>query len=468
MPAWLRTPSARWRAAVAVGLAVFVAGSAVRYADKVSHKKDRQGGQTKSAFLRWRDQIKAFEAGDDIYQQFHYPNPPIQALILAPFARLDPVPGALLWFTLKLGMAAAAWVWAVRLSRDGPEPIPLWALVAAGLFTLHPVQGDLSHGNVNIFIAFLVFGSLEAFRRGYDITAGLALALAVGCKVTPALFLPYFLWKRAWRLSAAAAVGLVLWLAVVPAAALGWGRGQTPAEGWDHNRTLLTSWYTTMVKPFLVDGQVTSEHANQSLPGLTVRLLTHAPSDVNYDEDDHRPVAAGFHNLTDIGPANARLLIRGYQAVYVVAGLLLLRARLTGPGAARQGLRVAAEFSYVILGMLLFSERTWKHHGVVLMLPFLVAAAFLAVRRPPGLVRAGLAVLNTIVFALIAVPSAWGDKVQDTALAYGSHTAVFLILLAEVVVILGWENRRAATVGPAGPGPSASPAGPGFGPGPPG
>ena len=44
-----------------------------------------------------------------------------------------------------------------------------------------------------------------AFTRGWDIAAGLSLALGIACKVTPALFLPYLVWKRAWKTLAATA-----------------------------------------------------------------------------------------------------------------------------------------------------------------------------------------------------------------------------------------------------------------------
>ena len=441
MAAWFRDPAGRRQAALLVLLALVFAGAMARYASKIQ-KLSRDGKQTRSAFLRWRDQVEALTAGEDIYRVHNYPNPPVQALILTPLTWLDRTPGALVWFALKIGMAACAWVWAVRLCTTPGGPIPLWARAVALIFTLHPVLGDLDHGNVNIFIAFLVFGALECARRHRDAAAGLVLALAVACKVTPALFLPYFVWKRCWKLVAATLAGCVLWLAVVPAAAL----------GWDRNQTLLTSWFDQMVRPFLIDGKVTSQHANQSLPGLTMRLLVHEPSDVKYDpEDDGRQTPAGYHNLTDIGPANARLVVRGCQVLYVLAGAYYARARLTGTGGTRQGLRVAAEYAAVCLGMLLFSERTWKHHGVVLMLPNLVIAAAASTRPLSRWARIGFVAGTAAVFWLILGPSllaavtpagaTW--DAQDLALTYGSHTAVFVIMLATVGGVLVRENRRA-------------------------
>ena len=426
-----RTRKRLGRLALALALAALAAFSAARYLEKIQ-KPARDGALTKSAFLRWRGQILALDAGVDIYEKYTYPNPPVQALILLPLARLDPIPGAMLWFALKVGMAAAAWVWACRATA-GPRRLRPLALVVALLFTLHPVLGDLSHGNVNIFIAFLVLASLECLRRRRDFTAGVVLALAVACKVTPALFIPYFVWKRLWLATAGALVGCVLWLAVVPGALL----------GFERTRDLSLSWYAHMVRPFLAQGKVNSEHANQSLPGLVTRLLTNSPSDQEYDEGDGHVVAKEFHNLTDIGPRGAKRVIQALQLGYTLLGIWLLRNRLDRPGDARAGIAVAAEYAFIVLGMLLFSERTWKHHGVVLMLPFLVVAAFYCLPATGRRLRAGLALANGLVFALIAVPSLLGGDRQDEALAYGTHTAVFVTLFAQVCVVLARAKSSA-------------------------
>lgn len=441
--ALLAAPPARWRLALFAALAVLLGVATYKHVEK-ARDLDRNGHQTKTAFLRWRNQIQGLEDGQNIYRLYKYPNPPIQALILFPFTELPHLPGSLVWFYLKVAMAAVALVWTFRLVG----PMPPWAKVVTVALSLHPILGDLSHGNVNIFIAFLVIGALEAYRRGWDLTAGVVLALSVACKVTPALFLPYFGWKAVWsaytatregrpvfaaawagggKLLAGALVGLGLWLAVVPGAILGWGR----------NVELLESWYDEMVRPFVVEGKVTPEHANQSIPGAVHRLLTSEPSDFAYDEDG-QVVPTTYHNLTDIGTANAQWVIRGCQAAWVLAVVLLCHAAVTDP-ARRRGLWVAAEYSLVVLGMLLFSERTWKHHGVTLMLPFAVLAAVAAMR--PGLRRFGVAVLAASA-ALILVTSALGREEQNLALTYGSHTAAFLLLTAAVCAVMRTEQVR--------------------------
>src|SRR5262249_52507239 len=126
-------------------------------------------------------------------------------------------------------------------------------------------QGDLVHGNVNLFILLLVVVSLSAFTHGnrrarslsdwssawkldwtWDITAGLTMGLAIACKLTPALFLPYFLWKRAWGVATATVIGIALFTFVVPSL----------FGGWCANLSHLESWYTHMAQPFLTKGDV--------------------------------------------------------------------------------------------------------------------------------------------------------------------------------------------------------------------
>src|SRR5262245_11059945 len=139
----------------------------------------------RSAFVRWRQQILSLE-DTNIYEQFQYPNPPIMALLLRPLALAEPpVVGALAWFLLKIVMAGFS-LWAIfRLIESGGVPFPPFAKAVCVLLSLRPIIGDLTHGNVNIFILFLVIASLFAFHKGRDWLAGLLLALAVCCKVTP-------------------------------------------------------------------------------------------------------------------------------------------------------------------------------------------------------------------------------------------------------------------------------------------
>jgi hypothetical protein len=432
----LPTPLAAQRWFV-LGLILFFLALSIPYGWKAWHNR--------SAFERWQPQIS--ELGNvDIARRYNYPNPPIMALLLYPLARIpDAVQGlglskqaastlaALCWFYIKVGLTLLAFRWVFRIVADEGQPFPLWAKCATVLLALRPIMSDLQHGNVNLFILFLVVAALAAYHRQRDILAGSVLGLAIACKVTPALFVPYLLWKRSWKATAGCAMGLVLflWPGFVPALLM----------GWEHNERHLASWYDDMVRPFVIEGKVTSEHHNQSLPGLVARLATHSPSFSTYVHNQYTPTH--YDNLLDLSPDQARWLVKGCMGLFA---LLVVSACRT-PTTPRANWRLSAEFSIVLLGMLLFSERTWKHHCVTLVLPFAVICYYLAACWPGKGLRAYLIGSLAAVMLLMATTSTAGQEgaldqgrlyevFAKQAQVYGAFVLAYFVLLAALVVLL--------------------------------
>lgn len=353
-------------------LTVLFAVVSVQYSVKVlTPKKD---GHTSSAILRWAKQIQAMEDGENIHAKFNYPNPPILPQMLWPLAELagaSPLAAALVWFYLKVGMAIVCLVWAFRLVETPGRPYPEWAKALAVAAAINPIIGDLKHGNVNILILLLVMAALYAFRRGKDFASGLLVALAIACKVTPALFVVYFAWKRAWRVLIGTAVGLVLFFLMVPSLVFAAQKGSL-VQGWEHNWAALTAWKEGMIDPYLVRGEVTSERENQSLPGVLTRLLSREPSFSKWIDNADTPLA--YHNVADLDRQTIKRIVQACQLAFLVLMVLLCRAPVRGGADGRGGWRLAAEYSLILVGMLVFSERTWKHHCVTLVLPFAVLA----------------------------------------------------------------------------------------------
>ncbi len=411
---------ARMRAVFLGVLAIIVVGISLKYAAKISKVGD-DGRHSRSAFLRWRSMILDLSAGANIYVGVNeYPNPPIMAVILRPFAELPPFTGAMAWFYAKVLMAIVSALWVFRLLGDVPDGAKALAI----LFALPPLLGDLSHNNVNIFILFLVAGCLEAYRRGWDLASGLVLALAIACKVTPLLFVVYFAWKRSGRAVAGCALGLVLWLVLVPGLVF----------GFERNTELLESWYRLMVRPALIENRVTSEHPNQALPGAVFRLATHSPSFIVFEETPQGdiPRAGEYHNLVDIGDSTARWVLKGMMAAFAMLIVVLCRT----PRDTRQGLRFAAECSLIVLGMLLFSERTWKHHAVTLLYPFAVIAFALSATQPGTPLRRFLIGVLVAVGVLTVGTGALPGRAADLAMVYGTYTLAFLLLSGAMLAIL--------------------------------
>lgn len=411
-----------WRIAFLAAVTVLVVITAVKVAVK-AQKPGRTGEQTRTAFLRWRPQIQALHRGEDVYRAYAYPNPPIMALVLSPFAALPPMIGNFAWFGVKLAMAVMMLVMIRRLI-DPDRILPDGIFAIATLLGLHPILGDLTHGNVNLFVAFLVVAGLDAFRRGRDVPAGLFIAFAISCKLTPALFVPFFIWKGSWRVLVGMALGIILAWGIVPGLLL----------GFDFNFTLLQSWFETMVKPFVIDGFVTSEHPNQSLPGVLTRLLTDAPSFIDYENGDGKLIAVESSTLIYLTPTAVSLIVKGTMLAFAV----MMAWRMGGKSSPRSGLHFAAEAGAVILGMLLFSERTWKHHAVALALPFaaLAAAAWL---RPARRLRYGIVLVVCPIMAL--APSMVNERTHDLFMVYGVFTLQYTLLLMVMIDVMALQNQ---------------------------
>jgi len=97
--------------------------------------------------------------------------------------------------------------------------------------------------------------------------------------------------------------------------------------------------------------------------------------------------------------------------------------------------RTAAEGALIVIGMLLFSERTWKHHAVTLLIPAAALACAVTLDLPRR-VRGCVVAVLVAAGLLMALPGLFGSRAGDLALVYGTHTLAFLLLTAAVCLIL--------------------------------
>lgn len=394
--------------------------------------------ESRSAIQRWQPQLLDLDNGEDIARKYQYPNPPVMAVLLYPLAKMPPVAMALTWYYLKVGMAFLAVFWTWQMVQ-GPVGLPWWSLLLAIGLSLRPIIGDLQHGNVNLLILLLCVGSMKWWLEGKELGAGIVMALAISCKVTPGLFVFYFLIKRSWwsLVGVVLGLGLFLWPGLVPAAVL----------GWDANQKQLYSWYDEMVKPFVIEGKVTPEHNNQSLPGLVFRLLSHFPSFTTYVDNVYTPVE--YHNLLDLDPVVSKRIVQAFMLGFALLMFVASgnpRPTRETPGTDRVAL--VAEMGLVFLGMLLFSERTWKHHAVTLLVPWIVISARLAQlptwNREKGLLVAVI-VLSQVLMSLTST-GLLPDRMAKIGQVYGGFTIAFVLMSGAMVAIMTTtrQNRSVA------------------------
>lgn len=363
-----------FRRAVWITMLLTVIGGAMIYADKAS--------EDRSAFIRWRPQVLQFWEGENIYDRMMFPNPPIMPITLYPLMTLPPVQGALIWYILKAALTVVSVWFCFRMVRPDDRVIPSYVQAVVLLFSFRPILGDLHHGNNNLIILFLIVSALMAWRNHYDVLAGLCLALAISYKVTPALFVPYFMYKRSWRTVGATLLGLGLFLVIIPSLVI----------GPQFNGECLGMWFYRILRPFVVKGVVSQQEINQSMVGVLTRLLT--DSSLGTERYDLKLDV----NLVSWPPRVVGILVKGMSLGLV--GLLAVFCRTKTE--RRDDPRLLGEFALVVLTMLFVSERSWKHHFVTLLLPYTYLAYRAGVAPGSQLLRrilAGALVASAVLMA---------------------------------------------------------------------
>src|SRR4051812_16410501 len=425
-----------FRRAVWITAICVVFGAGVVYAGKAADDR--------SAFIRWRHQVLRFWEGENIYDEMMFPTPPIMPLTLLPFMLAPPVTGAVCWFALKAVLTAASvWLCFRMVRPPGTRALPSYVQAIVLLLSFRPILSDLHHGNNNLLILFLVVASLFAWRKGYDVLAGLALALAISYKVTPALFVPYFIYKRSWRMVGATCLGMGVFLLIVPSLII----------GPQFNGECLAMWWQRMISPFLTKGEGSPQEINQSMVGVLTRLLTDTKLGTNR-YDVHLDL-----NLVALPRPVVGLLLKSLSV-----GLLGLLGLLCRTKASRRDdPRLLGEFALIVLTMLFVSERSWKHHYVTLLLPYTYLSYRVFLGNASRWARVGLGTALALSAFLIATTSSeFGGLVADgqghkIAQGYGMFLWAGVVLYIATACRL-WVEREHATVdktehGPLGRGP---------------
>jgi len=347
----------------------------------------------------WLDghDIYDYWQSDPVNVRLGYTYPPAAAVLMAPMATLPVAVAA--WITAgATALAGFACVWICLRAAQPRVPANAWQLSWAALITIaafqtQPLVQTLAYGQVNVYLALLVL--VDAFvlmpRRSKWTGVGVGLAMAI--KLTPGIFLLFFLVNKQWRAMITAAItgAAVTVLAACVA----------PTETWRYFTDLI---FSSDRVGFLDDTM------NQSINGLLARAS--APE------------------------APSRLMWLLLSAVVLVIGVI--RAR----NAARAGDQLFAVTMIGIVGLLV-SPASWIHHAVwvvpalVLLVCWLVDAA----RRRTGplwRVAGAVVLLAGGVFAWI-VDSRQLLDIQDQdprGWAYVIASSAQVLWLVAAVVLL--------------------------------
>ncbi|MHC4562174.1 MAG: glycosyltransferase family 87 protein [Planctomycetota bacterium] len=362
-----RRPAARaLRITVYALIALMLIAVVVQFQAGTLERLNRPEGEKshKGAVARWAPTVRAFWEGHNIYEKDTgpyrmHPNMPFVVILLTPLAYLSVPTMALVLNIAKLVALAASVGMVARLAAHHEQKIADWVVALGLAWTIQILLSDIQHGNTNMFVLLMVVLHLWLYRRGNDAAAGAALAVAVCLKLTPALFVLYWLYQRNWRLVAWTALAGVAFVVVVPVAAV----------GLDQYRLLMDSWLKHLILPGAARGAWFPIHINQSLSGVISRYFLAGPDgDAFYNPDDYlvygnHPMQ-GHITLLAVSPAAAKWVLRVGQVAIVAAIAWAVGWRKL----PRTDGRRALHYGMVVLGMLLLNQRTWMHHATVMLI----------------------------------------------------------------------------------------------------
>ena len=165
------------------------------------------------------------EAGLDL--PFTYP--PLAAVAFAPFALLSlPAASIAITVTTLVLLIVSTWIVLTRLRVAERWPVadrPGWrraslaaAIVALAILYLEPIQSNFEFGQINVVLMTLVIA--DCVPRKTPWPRGALLGVAMALKLTPAIFLLYFLLRRDTR--ALITAGLSAVVATLAGMAFAW------------------------------------------------------------------------------------------------------------------------------------------------------------------------------------------------------------------------------------------------------
>src|SRR5215213_6198797 len=231
------------------------------------------------------------------------------------------------------------------------------AIVLAGQFILY----DLDDGGPHTILMGMMAGGLYAAWTGRERLGALWLGLAIALKVTPGLFIPFFLWKRQWRLASYTIIATLCWI-VLPMVWMG------PSSWWTHQLTWTRVAAGSVLGAQTEYTQINEDNIrNSGINPALMRYLVTLPPDHPLRKND-----PGYVPVLDLAPSQGRLMV-----IVVTAGLLgIFGWRSRRPYAGPADPDWPSECSGLLILMLLLSPLTWIQH-----LPWLLPALYCVVAQ---------------------------------------------------------------------------------------
>lgn len=275
-------------------------------------------------------------------------------------------------------------------------------------------------GQANILSFFLCVAAIYNHLKEKSWAVGLFLALAISVKLTPVLFLIYFLYKKDYEVLPWTLFGLLLFMVAIP----------SMFYGFQKTLIYLSDYFRLVIMPFAnnavaIRGTTGFWHSNQSIDGFLGRHFT----------DFGKNHYGGLHNIID--PANLTFVQIKKIGLLLKSALVLFAAFAFTNSKNKNPQLLKFEYALMFLLILFLSPASWLNHFVTVFFAYYAAANYIRDSSGSYYGRIVMKLGLTAGFALAAL-SSFNSFTQ-------SYSGMFLghfILLLTLFIILFIEKSR--------------------------
>jgi alpha-1,2-mannosyltransferase len=376
---------------------------------------------------------RRFLTGEYLYaNDYCYMYLPTTGIYFAPLLALERNPSLALRYALAIGCLVGTIMVFHRMicrSSEWNGWHRLWIGIGTGALTLQFILNDLDDGGPHLMLLGILSGGIYAIWIGREQLGAVLIGLGIVLKITPALFVLLFLWKRQWRLAWATVVATILWI-VLPVVYMG------PTSWWNHH----VEWTQNVVLSVLdrqVEGRQENElqKANLSLRHTMLRyLVTYPPGHLL------RQVDNAYQPVLDLSPGAAMLIVG-------VVGVSLIGLFAWSSRGAFHGIRDptwARDCAGTLMLALFFSPITWDQH-LVWMIPAACIVVAAAMRVQGTLSRTAYGMLGVYVVLTILLNYEVVGSARWEALKSYHHLGIAMLILYGLLLSAKYSGTVSST-----------------------
>ena len=374
---------------------------------------------------------RRFLSGEYLYaNDYCYMYLPTTGIYFAPLLAIERNPSLALRYAVAI-VCLVGTIMVFHRMIVGPAARKGWSSlllgVGAGALTLQFILNDLDDGGPHLILLGILSAGIYAIWLGREWLGAALVGLGIVLKITPALFVLLFIWKRQWRLASYTVLATVFWI-VLPVLYMG------PASWWEHH----TEWTRNAVLSVLdrqAEGRQENElqKANLSLRHTMLRYLVTYPPGHRL-----RQVDRGYKPVLDL-PSPVANAIVGVSAIGLL-GLFMWSSRREFEGSGDP--RWAQDCAGTLMLALFLSPITWDQH-LVWMIPAAIVVVAAASRLSGSLSPAGYAMLGIYIILTMVLNYEVVGSARWEALKSFHHLGIAMLILYGLLLLSRgeWNHR---------------------------